>query len=154
VCDAGRPLEIAIETKHPTRYAGLVERRVVETLRQFGLVRPREHGCTARIMSFSALGLRRVRELAADVPTVVLFDRLPWRLRAGGLPVGVSTAGPSIDVLREHPDYVAKSHARGHRVHVWTVNSPEDIALCHELRVDALITDRPLAARTLLASLI
>ncbi|HEU4489927.1 MAG TPA: glycerophosphodiester phosphodiesterase family protein, partial [Jiangellales bacterium] len=26
VLDAGRPLELAIETKHPTRYAGLVER--------------------------------------------------------------------------------------------------------------------------------
>ena len=32
VADADRPLELAIETKHPTRYGGLVERRLAETL--------------------------------------------------------------------------------------------------------------------------
>ena len=30
--DWGRPVQLAIETKHPTRYAGLVERRLVELL--------------------------------------------------------------------------------------------------------------------------
>ena len=29
-------LKLAIETKHPTRYGGLVERRVAELLREFG----------------------------------------------------------------------------------------------------------------------
>jgi glycerophosphoryl diester phosphodiesterase len=154
VCDHGRPLEIAIETKHPTRYAGLVERRVVETLRSFDLLRPSTGRPTARVMSFSPIGLRRVRDLAADLPTVLLMDRLPLRLRDGRLPVGVSVAGPSIEVLREHPAYVQRAHARGHRVHVWTVNASEDVAHCHRLGVDAIITDRPLATRTLLASMI
>src|SRR5689334_24206686 len=36
VADHERPVELAIETKHPTRYAGLVERRVVELLSDFG----------------------------------------------------------------------------------------------------------------------
>ena len=31
-----RPVELAIETKHPTRYAGLVERKLVEMLKEFG----------------------------------------------------------------------------------------------------------------------
>jgi glycerophosphoryl diester phosphodiesterase len=154
VCESGRPLEIAVETKHPTRYAGLVERRVVESLRSFDLLRPTPGRPTARIMSFSPIGLRRVRDLAADLPTVLLLDRLPLRLRDGRLPVGASVAGPSIEALREHPDYVQRAHARGHRVHVWTVNAPEDVALCHRLGVDAIITDRPLAVRTLLASMI
>ena len=36
VADYDRHVEIAIETKHPTRYGWLVERRVVELLRDFG----------------------------------------------------------------------------------------------------------------------
>ena len=31
-----RPVEVAIETKHPTRYAGLVERKLAEILAEFG----------------------------------------------------------------------------------------------------------------------
>ena len=30
------PVEVAIETKHPTRYGGLVEKRVAELLHNFG----------------------------------------------------------------------------------------------------------------------
>ena len=41
VVDAGRPVGLAIETKHPTRYAGLVEERLVEVLAHYGLTRPR-----------------------------------------------------------------------------------------------------------------
>ena len=36
VADYDRRVELAIETKHPTRYGGLVERRLVELLRDFG----------------------------------------------------------------------------------------------------------------------
>ena len=35
VADADRRVEVAIETKHPTRYGGLVEKRVVELLSDF-----------------------------------------------------------------------------------------------------------------------
>ena len=36
VADYPRRVELAIETKHPTRYAGLVERRLVQLLDEFG----------------------------------------------------------------------------------------------------------------------
>src|SRR3546814_195867 len=35
--DYDRPVDLAIETKHPTRYSGLVERRLVELLASYGL---------------------------------------------------------------------------------------------------------------------
>jgi glycerophosphoryl diester phosphodiesterase len=38
---------------------------------------------------------------------------------------------------------VAKLKRAGHQVHVWTVNEPEDVELCAELGVDAIITNRP-----------
>ena len=48
--DYDRRVELAIETKHPTRYGGLVEKRLVETLRDFGWHRA---GTPVRVMSFS-----------------------------------------------------------------------------------------------------
>src|SRR4051812_17686146 len=63
--DAGRPIEVAIETKHPTRYAGLVERMVVDTLHRFGLAGSKIRGdVSVYVMSFSWIGLRRLRTLA------------------------------------------------------------------------------------------
>lgn len=144
VRDHPRPVQIAVETKHPTRYAGLVERRLVEVLRRFGW----SHAVPGRpppvrVMSFSWMSLRRVREWAPSVPTVFLMDRMPIRYRDGSLPLGSRIAGPSIDIVRAHPSYVAKVHARGHQVHVWTVNDVADLELCVRLGVEAVITDKP-----------
>lgn len=41
VADAGRRVELAIETKHPTRWAGQVEERLLVLLKRFGLDSPR-----------------------------------------------------------------------------------------------------------------
>ncbi|MYU48505.1 glycerophosphodiester phosphodiesterase, partial [Streptomyces sp. SID7803] len=41
------------------------------------------------------------------------------------------------------PGYVERLHRAGHRVHVWTVNEPEDVELCVRLGVEAIITNRP-----------
>jgi glycerophosphoryl diester phosphodiesterase len=139
-----RPVEVAIETKHPTRYAGLVERRLVDLLGHFGWAHPRlGRTSPVRVMSFSQLSLRRMRVLAPSVQTVYLMDRVPLRFRDGTLPPGVRIAGPSIEVVRAHPTYVERVRRLGHAVHVWTVNAEEDVTLCSDLGVDAIITDRP-----------
>ena len=144
VADAGRPLDLAIETKHPTRYAGLVERRLVELLDRFGWAHPRLGTATpVRVMSFSWVSLRRMRALAPSVSTLYLMERVPLRLRDGSLPTGVHMAGPSIEVIRAHPRYVSRLKAHGHQVHVWTVDEEADITRCLELGVDAIITNRP-----------
>ncbi|CAN5799742.1 glycerophosphodiester phosphodiesterase [soil metagenome] len=144
-------VQLAVETKHPTRYAGLVERRLVEMLARFGWAHPDAHQpARARVMSFSWLSLRRVRQWAPDVPTVFLMDRVPRRFRDGALPLGSPIAGPRIDVVRAYPSYVGRAHAAGHAVHVWVVNDDEDLKLCRQLGVEAVITDRPGHARRLL----
>jgi glycerophosphoryl diester phosphodiesterase len=144
VRDCGRRVEVAIETKHPTRYAGLVERRLIETLERFGWARPKVGTeSPARVMSFSWLSLRRMRSMAPAVRTVLLMDRVPLRFRDGSLPTGVSIAGPSLEIVTAHPEYVARAQGHGHRVHVWTVNAEEDVRHCLRIGVDAIITDRP-----------
>jgi glycerophosphoryl diester phosphodiesterase len=151
VRDAGRPIELAIETKHPTRYAGLVERRLIEALDRYGWAHPKVGSeSPARVMSFSWLSLRRMRAMAPGVRTVLLMDRIPLRFRDGSLPTGVSYTGPSLELVLAHPEYVDRAHKHGHQVHVWTVNTAEDVRHCHALGVDAIISDRPeLAMATL-----
>jgi len=144
VADAGRPVEVAIETKHPTRYGGLVERALVEVLDSFGWLDPARPGPgPVRVMSFSLLAMRRMRLLAPAVPLVFLMERVPLPFRDGSLPRGVGAAGIGVDILRAHPSYVERVHARGNEVHVWTVDDPEDVALCLDVGVDVIITNRP-----------
>ncbi len=146
IADTPRQVGLAIETKHPSRFAGLVEQRVVEALDQFGLARPPRDGQSpVRVMSFSELAVRRMRSLAPGIPTVYLMQWVPVRMRRGLLPYGARIAGPSIAVLRRHPGYVDRVHRVGGRVHVWTVNDSADIDLCLRLGVDAIITNRPAA---------
>lgn len=158
VADAGRPLQMLIETKHPTRYGGLVEKELVRMLKRFGWAG--KHGRqTPRpgasyhdeqpitIMSFAPVALRRVRLLAPSVPLVLLQDRWSQSRRDGSLPTGVATAGPGIRLLRSDPDYVARTHDAGNRVYCWTVDRPEDVSLVAGLGVDAIITNRPSTIR-------
>ncbi len=143
VTSADRPVQLSIETKHPTRYAGWVEQAVVTQLRRFGLAGRRADHHPVRLMSFSEQAIRRMRDLAPSVPRVFLMDRVPIRMRAGALPFGARIAGPDIAILRAHRHYAARVHAAGGQVHTWTVDDPRDVAYCRELGVAAIITNRP-----------
>ncbi|MEJ7833405.1 MAG: glycerophosphodiester phosphodiesterase family protein [Nocardioides sp.] len=140
VADYERPVEVAIETKHPTRYGSLVEKRLVEMLSDFGWDRP---GSPVRVMSFSWTALQRVERMAPDVRLVQLLDRSrnwPMLRRVIG---DDWIVGPGISELREHPRLGHRISRSGHDMHVWTVNTPEDLRLCVELGAQAIITDRP-----------
>jgi glycerophosphoryl diester phosphodiesterase len=144
VADYERPVELAIETKHPTRYGGLVERRLVELLDTYGWTRK---GSPVRVMSFSYSAINRVKKLAPDLDVVMLVDRLySWELTRN-LAGEDWIAGPGIDLLRDNPRFRRKLARSGRRVHVWVVNTPEEIDLCLELGVEAIITDTPAKAR-------
>ncbi|MEW2065869.1 glycerophosphodiester phosphodiesterase [Streptomyces sp. NPDC007346] len=140
----GRPLQLAIETKHPTRWAGQVEERLLHLLDRFGLASPpADEPSPIRIMSFSGRSLHRVQAAAPTLPTVYLMQFVSPRLRDGRLPAGSRIAGPGMRIVRSHPGYIERLHRAGHRVHVWTVNEPADVELCAELGVEAIITNRP-----------
>jgi glycerophosphoryl diester phosphodiesterase len=153
VRDAARPVRVLLETKHPTRYGGLVEKELVELLARFGwsgrpgppqsVREPADLANPAIVMSFAPIALRRVKLLAPDVPTVLLLDRLLPGRREGLLPAGVSIAGPGLKALRAEPQFVERAHARGHQVFVWTVDEPSDVDYVLSLGVDTIITNRP-----------
>jgi glycerophosphoryl diester phosphodiesterase len=141
---AGRALRLLIETKHPTRYGGEVEDRLVEALQVRGLHEPKPDALVAvTVMSFSAFAVRRMRELAPGLETVWLTEFATPGLRDGRLPFGAKIAGPSVRLIRANPSIVKRMHAFGNKVYVWTVNDPKDIDLMIKAGVDGIISDRP-----------
>ncbi len=140
-----REIVTLIETKHPTRYGGLVERKLVKVLRDYGLTSgdlPRMPH--VRVMSFSAVALQRMRLMAPHVPLVYLIEvgapALTWD---GSLPRGVHAVGLDVKFLRRNPKVVRNHQRRGHTVYVWTADRPEDVERCLDLGVDVVITNRP-----------
>jgi glycerophosphoryl diester phosphodiesterase len=143
VRDCGREVQIAVETKHPTRYGVAVERTLATVLEEFGWARPVDREpARVRMMSFSVLAVRRMRQLAPGVPRVLLMERIPLVSRDGSLR-GADIAGISLGLLREQPGYVDRVHRAGGAVHVWTVDEPADVRRCVAAGVDGIITNRP-----------
>ncbi len=140
VRDYDRPVDLAIETKHPTRYAGLVERRLVELLEAFGWAGT---DSPARVMSFSPVALTRVKKLAPR-PRGGAADRPAVLLAAGDQPPrsGLDRRAGHRPAPGEPPPRPSAA-APDRRMHVWTVNTPEDLDLCLDLGVEAVITDLP-----------
>jgi glycerophosphoryl diester phosphodiesterase len=140
VADYDRKVELFVETKHPTRYAGLVERRLVELLDSFGWAGSNSPAC---VLSFSLVALTRVRRLAPRLDTVMLFDRMySWHAVRNLAGEGWVIA-PAIDLLRDSPAFSRRLRRSGRRIYAWVVNSPEDFDLCAGIGVEAVITDRP-----------
>jgi len=140
VADYDRHVELAVETKHPTRFGGLVERRLVEVLGDFGWDGP---GSPARVMSFSRNAVNRARRLAPGLDVVMLVEKAHhWPVLR---PVVGDDwiIGPGISELRDHPGLGRHLVKEGRVMHVWTVNTADDLDLCLDLGVAAVITDRP-----------
>ena len=149
VLNCGREVGLAIETKHPTRYAGQVERELAKVLRDFGLDGPylpgRPH---VSVMSTAQVAIARMRQLCPEVPLVYLIrDSVPLRFRDGGLPKGSRIAGLDKAIIRRWPKTVQRQHDRGHQVYVWTVDTKADIELCLKLGVAGIISNRPAFVR-------
>jgi glycerophosphoryl diester phosphodiesterase len=140
VSDYDRPIDIAIETKHPTRFGGLVERRLVELLDSFGWASKQS---PVRVMSFSWVALNRVKRLAPALDVVQLVSHLVAWPKTENILNRDWIAGPGIELLRENPKFARKLSKSNRRVHVWTVNTAEDLDLCRDLGTEAIITDTP-----------
>jgi glycerophosphoryl diester phosphodiesterase len=144
VAESRRPIQLAVETKHPTRYAGLVERRLVELLAEFGWTGP---DSPVRMMSMSYAALQRMERLAPQLPLVMLIEKARhWPVVKPALQDGW-ILGPSIRQLAKHPKFARKLVKTGREIHVWTVNTEPELDLARSLGVSAVITDRPREVR-------
>jgi glycerophosphoryl diester phosphodiesterase len=134
-------VRLFVETKHPVRYGGLVEAKLVALLARHGLARPKhKEESPVVVMSFSARAVQRVRRNAPELPTVMLVGTKVTP-RVGDY------VGPSSERLRAEPDYVAKA---GRPTYCWTVDEPADVELCRDLGVRFVATNKPGATSAIL----
>lgn len=120
-------------------YRGL-EERVLEIVAASGVE------SQVVLSSFNHYSLRRLREMT-PLPLGALYsDSLyrPWRYVLG---LGVQAIHPAMRAVSAK--LVAKSHAAGLKVNTWTVNDPDDLRRMISLGVDAVITNYPNLARSL-----
>jgi glycerophosphoryl diester phosphodiesterase len=100
-------------------------------------------GSPARVMSFSLNAVNRVRRLAPGLDVVLLVEKAHhWPVLR---PVVGDDwiIGPGIKELRDHPGLGRHLRKEGREIHVWTVNTADDLDLCLDLGVTAVISDRP-----------
>lgn len=148
-----RPVKLFIETKHPVRFGGLVESKVLAELQRFGIATPpsADHS-RAVVMSFSAGAVWRIRRSAPMLPTVLLGESARYLGGGAATTVGATAVGPSVKTLHEHPDIVDKAAAAGRATYCWTVDNRSDVELCRELGVSWVATNHPGRTKKWLAS--
>jgi glycerophosphoryl diester phosphodiesterase len=134
--------DLAIETKHPVKFRGAIERELLKTLfdRRDAIA---ESGIEIVVMSFSWFALNRVKSSPFETVFLInsrfkkIFDRF-------------AITGPSVELVKRHPSIVTKAKNRLQPIYIWTVNEPADLTFCADLGVDVLITDIPFHAREVL----
>ncbi|MCO6451270.1 MAG: hypothetical protein J5I90_10835 [Caldilineales bacterium] len=115
-----------------------VERGVMELFRRHDLFD------RAMISSFNPLVLWQVKRLEPRITLGALWgDFEPWLLRSSWWRRVLRPAALHPQMTLVTPELIAKVHARGQRIHVWTVNEPADIARLVAMGVDMLMGDYP-----------
>ena len=169
--DAGRPVQLAIELKHPSPYQLKLEDRVLEVLRSEGWDRESStvDNVAVTFMSFSPDSVRHLLHSVPPQYICQLVDDLTVHEIRGGLGLGpiaggavtnlmkatqlegeqildegvVGMAGPGIDYVRERPHTVRRWLDAGRRFRVWTVDTEEDVALCRDLGIQEITSNVP-----------
>ena len=148
VLEASRPLLVNVELKadgrSPRGLAALVTRvaAIVEGT-----------GSASRVLvsSFHPWAVALWQRRCPAVPAALLYES------GSALPLRRGWALRWLRPFAAHPEAVlcdrarvAALHDRGFRVHVWTVDAPEELRRLRALGVDGLITNDPAAARRVL----
>ena len=130
---------LAIETKHPVPTGGQIENSLHQLLNSRA-DEIKASGINISIMSFSWLATQR--NIKSGFAAVYLFvEKLMVNLNTAGI------VGPSLQIIKNNPEFVAQQKSKGRRVFVWTVNDPADVIMCEKLGVDVIMSDNPAQAR-------
>lgn len=132
----GESLLLNIELKGEEVLGGGLARAVVDLIMQYGL------GDRVILSSFNPLALRRVQRAMGRIPTALLYmsARLP-RVGEWVTPNRYAALHPHRSVLSE--DHLRWIRQRDYRVHVWTVDEPDEMRRLVEWGVDGIITNVP-----------
>jgi glycerophosphoryl diester phosphodiesterase len=134
--------DLVIESKHPVPTGGEIE-RVVHKLLKNKNKEINQSGIQIFLISFSFLAtLRNKKSLYKSgylVSKKILARFNPTDLVAA-----------NIEIIRSDHSFVLNQIRKGKQVMVWTVNNEDDLKLCQDLGVQAVITDYPARVRKIL----
>lgn len=134
--------DLVIETKHPVPTGGLIETELHNLLSNKAL-QIQKSGIRVLLISFSYLATLRNKKsgfqsgLLVNKSFIARFNTAP-------------VIAANIEIIKKDDSFVGEQQKRGKKVIVWTVNNQDDLNLCKEIGVYAVITDKPAQARKLL----
>ena len=131
--------DLVIELKHPVPTGSMIEKLVHKLL----LSRNNDiknSGIKISLISFSYLATLRNLKSGYQAGYLVKNSNL---IKINPAPV----IALNINIVRQNPKVIADQHKKGKKVFVWTVNEASDLLLCAKEGVDAVITDKPGAAK-------
>ncbi|MFC4903216.1 glycerophosphodiester phosphodiesterase [Kocuria oceani] len=168
---AGRPVGLAVETKHPSPYGHQLEEEVLNVLMREGWdpETGRLGRITVSLMSFHPDAVRHLLETVPARHVCQLVETTTRRTVRESLRVNRTTAavlhagmrlvvppalpviatglvdivGPGIDFVRARPDLVRRWAADGRVLRAWTIDTARDVDLCRALGIQQLTSNRP-----------
>jgi glycerophosphoryl diester phosphodiesterase len=141
--NSNKNLTLCLETKHPTKYHGLLEEKLNKMLTFYGLEKNLHKTIKIVLMSFNPFAVLRFSKLNPQIPRVQLKERNYPFMKFYPNPGNPEIIGPGIELLRKKPKLVEFFQAKGKKLFVWTVNTQEDMQFCLERKIDAIITNYP-----------
>ncbi len=124
----GAGKEVLIETKHPHKFKGLLEKRLKEELLELS---PK---IDMSFMSFDPRAVWRMRNFPGRI--VQLLEKKVFVPK-----FFADVVAPNWEIVTK--EWVDEVHARGQEMYVWTVNDPEVAKRLAGWGVDTLISDNP-----------
>jgi len=129
---------INIELKSLSLFGQLLEEEVIRLIETRGL--------TSRVIvsSFNPLSLAKVARLNPSIETGLLYmQHMPLPLRQAWLAPLVRAKALHPEYVQVNADYVHHVRLRGYHLNVWNAKDLHELQSLVEIRVDAIITDRP-----------
>ena len=134
--------DLVIETKHPVPTGGLIEKELNKLITNKAS-QIQKSGIRVLLISFSYLATLRNKKsgfqsgLLINKKIMALFNT-------------AQVIAANIEIVKKDHSFVLNQQKRGKKVIVWTVNNQDDLNLCKDLGIYAVITDNPARARKLL----
>ena len=95
------------------------------------------------LSSFNHISMKRCKEIDPGIPAGLLYGQPLIDMEDYACKYGLDALHPSVSCLRYSPALAEKAHGKGLKIHVWTVNTEEDMLFCLDKHVDSIITNYP-----------
>ena len=126
-----------LEIKNYDVFYKNIEEKVIDRIRAMGAVD------RVFLSSFNHISMKRCKEIAPDIPAGLLYGQPLIGADDYAALHGLNALHPGINCLRYSPDLAQNARRKNLKMHVWTVNTEDDMRFCLDKKVDSIITNYP-----------